>query len=67
MKKLVAYKPVYRARKDQKGDTFFDVTMKVVGEASSFEEAKRKYGRYVITDAEIDVAKELAKQLEQEY
>lgn len=45
------YKPTYKvAGKDHKGDAYYEVTMKKIGTAKSYEEAKKKYGGYPIVD-----------------
>lgn len=45
------YKPTYKvAGKDHKGDAYYEVTMKKIGTAKSYEDAKKKYGGYPIVD-----------------
>lgn len=50
--KLTVYKPMFKvAGKDHNGDAYYEVTMKKIGTAKSYEEAKKKYGGYPIVDA----------------
>ena len=45
------YKPTYKvAGKDHKGDAYYEVTMKKIGTAKSYEDAKKKYGILAIVD-----------------
>ena len=45
------YKPTYKvAGKDHKGDAYYEVTMKKIGTAKSYEDAKKKYGVLAIVD-----------------
>ena len=45
------YKPTYKAAgKDHKGDAYYEVTMKKIGTAKSYEDAKKKYGVLAIVD-----------------
>lgn len=45
------YKPAYKvAGKDHKGDAYYEVTMKKIGTAKSYEDAKKKYGVLAIVD-----------------
>lgn len=45
------YTPTYKvAGKDHKGDAYYEVTMKKIGTAKSYEDAKKKYGGYPIVD-----------------
>ena len=52
MKKSInVYAPSYRkAGVDHKGNPQFDVQMKVVGQATSYADAKAKYGYTAIVD-----------------
>ena len=58
MKKSInVYAPSYRkAGVDHKGNPQFDVQMKVVGQATSYADAKAKYGYTAIVDG---VAREM--------
>ena len=45
------YKPTYKvAGKDHKGDAYYEVTMRKIGTAKSYEDAKKKYGILAIVD-----------------
>lgn len=45
------YKPTYKkAGFDAKGDVVWNVTMSVIGQAKSYENAKAKYGVLAIVD-----------------
>ena len=52
MKKSInVYAPSYRkAGVDHKGNAQFDVTMKTIGQATSYADAKAKYGVLAIVD-----------------
>ena len=52
MKKSInVYAPSYRkAGVDHKGNTQFEVSMKVIGQAASYADAKAKYGVLAIVD-----------------
>ena len=58
MKKSInVYAPSYRkAGVDHKGNPQFEVTMKVIGQANSYADAKAKYGYTSIVDG---VAREM--------
>jgi len=50
-KMIPVYQPSYRkAGFDAKGDVVWAVTMNVIGQAKSYEDAKRKYGVLAIVD-----------------
>ena len=50
-KTISVYAPSYRkAGVDHKGNPQFDVQMKVVGQATSYADAKAKYGYTAIVD-----------------
>ena len=52
MKKQIAvYQPQYRkAGVDHKGEAQYEVTMKEIGKADSYADAKKKYGYTAIVD-----------------
>ena len=50
-KTISAYQPSYKkAGVDHKGNAQFEVSMKVVGQATSYADAKAKYGVLAIVD-----------------
>lgn len=50
-KQIAVYMPTYRkAGVDHKGETQYEVTMKEIGKADSYADAKKKYGVLAIVD-----------------
>ena len=40
--------PVYKKRKDQNGDVYFDVSWKTLSRCNNIENAIKKYGRNIV-------------------
>lgn len=50
-KSITVYQPQYRkAGVDHKGETQYEVTMKEIGKADSYADAKKKFGYTAIVD-----------------
>lgn len=50
-KQIAVYTPSFRkAGVDHKGETQYEVTMKEIGKADSYADAKKKYGYTAIVD-----------------